>query len=845
MRKLLPKIIFFLLVAFAIASGTFAYLYLKKVKTPTTDAVALMPDSCLVYAQSKNLKNLLEQINSQNIIFDKLKSNGFYNKLSRELVWIDSLLNSASIIKLNLPENTIHFAYYNNYKDWIITSNFSLINAKDIENTLVTTLNASSSETHYSFKTSSNQIAYCVFFKGVLIFSNNQDLLQKCIDKNNKLITNSNFKEFYASTKTNSDVTFFINHHLINTCEIKLSAIKNLKYETLTINLEPSSIAANGYLNTDSTCILELCKGIKPIAFNDDEALPSSAIEFTKFTFNNNHLGKANYWETINDSALFDMRQEFYANFNSSLTEFKVKNQFQSQLLVSVDNASLLQKHLSFICDSSFLYNTYKIYVLKKKSQLFYPISETEFGYFTYGSNSICFSVNLVDALSYANMIQEGKTLSKNVSFIAYKAQQLSEAYNYIHYHSPNGSGGTINNFIRLEKSAYQNFKHFSYTLVNYKNNFKSRANLKYESENEAAPINSLWQCRLDTTLSGEINSFYNHNTKQNEIVVQDNFNQLYLIDNKGNTLWKTKLNEQICSKIYKVDIFKNGKFQMLFNTENYLHLVDRNGKYVSGYPVKLPDAATNQLSLFDYDNEKNYRIFIACKNKKIYNYTIYGLKQEGFLPFVCDNNVKLPMHYVKVGLSDYIVAVDELGKIYTISRKGEGRIGLKNKTIENCSEFFVDASNSINSTFLVYVDTKNDALHKISFSDKKELVKLTNPIPNANIQFDLLDENRTMDVLVSNQNQLLGYDFNGNLIFEKDYKLEEPSKSVFLGNENVSYLATYFEVSKLIKVSNLTSNKILSFEASAKPLFYNLFNDNKPYLIYANGSFINCCALY
>src|SRR5690606_8602915 len=105
---------------------------------------------------------------------------------------------------------------------------------------------------------------------------------------------------------------------------------------------------------------------------------------------------------------------------------------------------------------------------------------------------------------------------------------------------------------------------------------------------------------------------FVNHNTKENELIIQDEANILYLINAKGTILWKKQLNEKITSPIYMVDAVKNKKYQMLFSTKHHIHLIDRNGKYLNNYPAKLPAEATSPLSLLDYDNDKDYRLFIA-----------------------------------------------------------------------------------------------------------------------------------------------------------------------------------------------------------------------------------------
>ena len=51
--------------------------------------------------------------------------------------------------------------------------------------------------------------------------------------------------------------------------------------------------------------------------------------------------------------------------------------------------------------------------------------------------------------------------------------------------------------------------------------------------------------------------------------------------------------------------------------TANHIHLIDRNGNYVEKYPVKLRSPATNGLAVFDYDKNRDYRMFIAGSDRK------------------------------------------------------------------------------------------------------------------------------------------------------------------------------------------------------------------------------------
>jgi WD40 repeat protein len=170
---------------------------------------------------------------------------------------------------------------------------------------------------------------------------------------------------------------------------------------------------------------------------------------------------------------------------------------------------------------------------------------------------------------------------------------------------------------------------------------------------------------------------FTNHITGAKEIFIQDMRNNTYLINAAGRVLWKVPLNERIMSNIYMIDYFKNGKYQLLFSGKNYLHVLDRNGNYVERYPVKLRSPATNSMVLFDYDNNLNYRIFIAGEDRSVYSYDKTGSSVKGWTPVKTTGPVKAEISYFKVSGKDYIVASDD-NTVYFFDRSGNKRVSLK-----------------------------------------------------------------------------------------------------------------------------------------------------------------------
>ena len=68
-----------------------------------------------------------------------------------------------------------------------------------------------------------------------------------------------------------------------------------------------------------------------------------------------------------------------------------------------------------------------------------------------------------------------------------------------------------------------------------------------------------------------------------------------------------------------------------IFNTATHLYLVDRNGENVEGFPKELPSTTKLGHSLFDYSNNRNYRICIVGEDNIIYNLDKKGKKVKGW----------------------------------------------------------------------------------------------------------------------------------------------------------------------------------------------------------------------
>jgi hypothetical protein len=166
---------------------------------------------------------------------------------------------------------------------------------------------------------------------------------------------------------------------------------------------------------------------------------------------------------------------------------------------------------------------------------------------------------------------------------------------------------------------------------------------------------------------------------KQRYIILQYSNNTIELTDTKAKLLWTKKIDEKIESSIFVINPFNKGVVYLLFNTENKIHLIDFNGNSKSSFPIALPAAATNNLSVYAYDRASDFRIFIACANKKIYLYNTNGENVRGWKIPRTEGIVQRQIQFIRMDSRDYLIAVDN-NKIYILNRKGYTRINVKDK---------------------------------------------------------------------------------------------------------------------------------------------------------------------
>ncbi len=869
---MIKKIGFTLFVLIALILAYFGYHKLILSKEPNAIVAEHIPDNAVCVIETKQCQNIITELTQQNLIWKALLTNDDIVTVNTQLHYFDSLIYSNKLIENLINGNSFFLSFFKNGNE---TQNILQCKLKEQNDDQAIELYFKTyfkvNTTLSSFKAYNFNIGNSHYLislnNGIIYCSADAQLLQTCINLEKEKSVSEN-KNYIALLKLNGKQTtqIYFNHTQLALFD---KSILN-KQSIFTANLALNQITFNGYALLDSLTFLYNLKNQTPISISNYNDFPNNPISFVcvglsstpvfvddveRKKTNEQLITESQLWKQLNDSALYNIKNDYLDNLGNEISyaNYFINNlttKIHSVKIIDVEKATQLLKLMS----DSVLQNNESIFyhIQPCYSSLFLSLNYNLKSNYAFIKNNYLYLFETKEAvLFFENCQKNGNVLGKNIEFVNYANNNFNNACNYIYYENTSqikasNQASFFNSQLFFE--ANNPFSTLSFTAKHTNKNIQFRLTINHTSvdtSNVNTANESLWAFNAGADITSDGFMFTNHNTQQNELCFETAGNNLNLIDATGNLIWKKQLNEKLQSTIFTVDLFKNGKNQLLFNTQNYLHLIDRNGVYVQGFPIKTPSVITSNITLLDYDNTKDYRLMIACADKKIYNFSLYGIKTEGFMPVKTDAIVTTPIYYCKVGLSDYLVCNDVAGKLYVFSRKGDGRIDFENKVISSLKQMHVQVGNTIVNTKLYYLDDKNNLLNKISFTDKKETLKIGDDLNGFESLFELIDDDVQPDIVVFGNGAIYGYDLFSNKLFEY-FNPQSVYSFVNLAETTAhTYVLATDTISKKIDIITTNGVYVKSIKAvSRKPLVCNLYKNDKLYALIINANKLSCVEL-
>ena len=155
---------------------------------------------------------------------------------------------------------------------------------------------------------------------------------------------------------------------------------------------------------------------------------------------------------------------------------------------------------------------------------------------------------------------------------------------------------------------------------------------------------------------------------KMNLFYQQDNM-YLCLKEESGKGLWGVPFSERICGTANTIDYYANGKLQILFGAGTKIQLIDRLGRFVTGFPVDLKKEILLGPDVYDFNGNHRYNVMVLHKDNTIEMYNLKGQKPASWLGITSSEIIRrLPERIIVGGNTFWVVRTSVQTLIYPFS---------------------------------------------------------------------------------------------------------------------------------------------------------------------------------
>ncbi|MEO2066741.1 MAG: hypothetical protein ABGW67_00735 [Flavobacteriaceae bacterium] len=589
----------------------------------------------------------------------------------------------------------------------------------------------------------SNDNIYKKIIDSIYIISNSENQIEKSVLNKSKL-----YEKYKNLNSEDASFSIFVRSPFSNNFfeSIFGEAFSNINNDLfLKANLFNDKILINGMsVITDSiTLSKNILKNTKPKENKIIYAIPNNFKNFYSIRFNDFQMFRKSLVNIDKDSINIERK------ILDEIVEIGISEIEENKVVIlrsnDINKTTIeVQKYKT--------YNNYKgkeILEIPETEEINHLINPLETGIdldklviiddYIFASNSLKSLKTVIENYFLKNTYQYSENYKKSKLFMSKESS--------FDINSKNGSLIDFSKLIGL-KSSKNKFNNVKFQIVNENEILHINGIIdNYSNESLDKKISKIFIAKIKGKIVMKPHFVTNHITKAKEIVVQDNNNYLYLISNQGKVIWKKKLTGKILGEIKQVDIYKNGRLQLIFVTDKRLYVLDRNGKEVKPFPKVFRDKITQPLSVFDYGNNKNYR-FLITQNNDLLMYDNKGKIVKGFKYDKSYEIIYSPKHY-RIKNKDIIIVKTDKG-LKILNRKGKIRIKIKdnisfsNSDVFRLNNYLIGTSKKGN---LVQIDMNGSVStrklnlsnnHKINSKYNLVLIIDGNKLTNLNKSIDL-----------------------------------------------------------------------------------------------------------
>ena len=542
-----------------------------------------------------------------------------------------------------------------------------------------------------------NKLYYSTLKNGVYIESTEKLLIENSLRNSNHINDGdqSDFEKLYKSSSSNISLLFSDKlKKYINIRELldfyNISHISD--WIQFDVDFNQNQLTLHGLLFKKDSIPRKINKisGIEPTITKIIQIVPNNFIEFERYAYDHTeYLKNLESTNSIDEIELIKNDSLFYDIFEIGSI---VLNK-DSISTFSFNNKNLLNLKIQQNTESSYNYRNNKIY--KVSQSLFNPNTLDDFyksldkNYLTILNDILILSQNKV-AIETMILNFSNNSVINDLSKFKEIFLKIPKKSNYLKVYNLEKFSDGLSEKFEISKEDFPYW--ISHLIIDNELIHKTHIVSKTERKIKSSGVNLLFNFKLQSSVHLKPRIVTNYVTKEKELITQDDLNNLYLISNKGELIWKKQLESKVIGEISQIDLYKNGRLQYAFETEKSLMILDKNGKIVKKLNHKK--ISKQGLAVFDYDKLNKYR-FLIDRDGRVEMLDVDFKTVRGFNK----NNIRsqitnLPKHF-RIGSKDYLI-INTKKRLYITDRRGNVRVKVPKTLKVSSKEIFVNKNSFI-----------------------------------------------------------------------------------------------------------------------------------------------------
>lgn len=883
MSKTLKIILIVVAIAIVSGIGYWAYIQYRSIKGPQLSAIEAIDDDVVFFLQSDDIRNSLYKLTAESQYWKALLNDGVFEEFQIKFQYLDSLISTHAglneifelnhftlsfnknsgdnynfIFMLELPPGDFSHSVEDFVKE--VNGQQSIVLKKEQNNAQIVTINLAGPE----------ELFYFTLYNGLFIGSFDELLVEKTVSQLNdgvSLAKNESFARIHSTAGKNVEANIYINTlnfskwselHLSTKFQHYAKELLDFGYWTeMDLLVNSDDLLFNGYsITTDSSGKIlnrfrtapQLIKAPEILPYDISWMMHLGLWDFNTFLNKTGSPGEiANRLTHYNQKYGINMIEEFASWIGNEIVLAGMpSSKGKSSKIIAIHSNDIVKAVLALGAMEAKVnrhnrsratvisHNDFNIRKLGLSmafvDMLGEPFPEMKNCYYVALKDYILFAKSSTVLKRIIDHFYLQKTLQENVNYISFSnnISDRSNIYLYCNIKNPDPEMDKVFSSV-AGKDLMKGLHYFEgialqFSFIN--NMFYTNMFLSYNPEYKEIKVTN-WEVELESEMIGKPHLVKNHRNGKTNIVVFDKSHNMYLIDHVGRMQWQMPLIEAPKSDIYLVDYYGNDKYQYLFNTENYVYLVDLNGNYVADFPRKLMTHSTNPMAAFDYNDDKNYRLFIALEDNKVYNFDKELKPVDGWTKVQASGKVSQEVQYLSKGGKDYLFVSDENGKVSVVTRRGKDRGSPKAKVNKaKNSSFYVNRTNS--KGVFITTDTKGKVVY-INETGKIDRTAFGKYSPNHYFFYEDFDQDDHLDFMYLQENNLIVYNRFKKIISEHHFEEKIVQAPVLFKWAGRLYMGVIFDVAGEIRIYDFQGRRFQDQH----------INGNRPFVVGSldNGS--------